>query len=93
MRNAACTGAVSRRPVGAQEAVDYKKKLMSKIKLILALMTIVAIIVIAMAVYVFTNFSAMDVTRSIILIVIAIVGMIIIMGILILIYKNNNPRK
>lgn len=56
-------------------------------------MIIVAIMVVAMAVYIFTNFSTIDVTRSIILIVVALVSMVIIMTILLLIYRSNKSSK
>lgn len=66
---------------------------MPKFPLILALMAIVAVIIIAMAIYVFTNFSRIDFMQSLILIGIGVAGIIIVVVILVILYKSNTSRK
>jgi hypothetical protein len=66
---------------------------MLKLRLIMALMIVVALVIVAMAVYVFTGFSSKDAARSLILIAAGVVGIIIITAILLIIYKSNKFRK
>jgi ABC-type nickel/cobalt efflux system permease component RcnA len=66
---------------------------MFKFRLIVTLMGIVAVIIVGMAIYVFTNFSTIDFKQSIILIIFGAAGMIIVVGILAIVYKSSKlPR-
>jgi hypothetical protein len=56
-------------------------------------MIVVALIIVTMAVYVFTGFSSMDAARSLILIGAGVVGMVIVTTILLIIYKSAKFRK
>jgi hypothetical protein len=66
---------------------------MTRLPLIIILMTVVAIIIVAMAFFVFTNFSSINITRSLVLIAAGVAGMLIIIGILWVIYKSNKTQK
>jgi hypothetical protein len=66
---------------------------MPKFKLIIALMSIVAIIIIAMAFYVFANFSNMDLTKGIILVVAGVVALFMVMGIVYILYRGMTAKK
>lgn len=66
---------------------------MPKLPLVLALMSVVAVIIVAMAVYVFVNFSSLDFTGSLIMIGIGLAGMLIILGVLIYLYRSAKNQK
>ncbi len=56
-------------------------------------MVIAAIIIIAMAIYIFLNFSAINLTNSIVLIAVGVIVLLIVMGILFAALKGINPKK
>ena len=65
----------------------------SKLKLIISLMGIAAIIIIALAVFVFINFSHMDLSQGIILGIIGVVALFIIMIVFIVFIRSFNSGK
>ncbi len=56
-------------------------------------MAFVAVIIIAMAVYIFANYSSMTFTRGIILIGIGIAGIIIIAAVMLILYLGIQKKK
>ena len=56
-------------------------------------MSVVAVIIVAMAVYVFINFSNMDLTKGIILVVIGVIALFMIMGVLYILYRGMTAKK
>jgi hypothetical protein len=56
-------------------------------------MSLVAVIIIGIAIFVFTHLSSINLNQSIVLIVIAVVGLLIIMGIIYLIMRNVYTKK
>jgi hypothetical protein len=66
---------------------------MPRLKLIITLMTIVAIIIVGIAVYVFTHLSGIDLTQGIFLIAAAVVGLFLILSIIILIMKGLTVKR
>jgi hypothetical protein len=66
---------------------------MPQMKLIIGLMSLVAVIIIGIAIFVFTHLSSINLNQSIVLIVIAVVGLLIIMGIIYLIMRNVYTKK
>ncbi len=66
---------------------------MPNLKMVVALMGIAAVIIVAMAIYVFLNFSSINLTSSIILIVVGVVVLLIISGIFYITIKGLNPKK
>lgn len=56
-------------------------------------MIIVAIIIVAMAVYVFNNFTNMNLTQGIILAVMGVIALFIVMGIIFLLYRGMTTKK
>jgi hypothetical protein len=57
-------------------------------KLIIALMSIVALIIIGIAIFVFTHLSGVNLTQGIVLIGIAVLGLILIIAIIFLAMKE-----
>ena len=66
---------------------------MPRLKLILALMSIVAVIIIGMAIYVFTNFSNIDLVRAIILAAVGVIALFIVFGTVYLLYRGMTAKK
>ncbi len=66
---------------------------MSKLQIIVALMTLVAVIIVAIAVYVFTHLSGINLTQGAVLIAVAVVGLFIIMGVIIILLRSINAKK
>ena len=66
---------------------------MTRLPLVMALMAVVAVVIIAMAVYIFTNFSSLDITRSIILAAIGVICMIVIMSAMIILARGGRSRR
>jgi len=67
---------------------------MPKSRLILSLMAIMAVIIIAIAVYLAGNYTTINLTRGVILIAVAVTGLLVFMGILIVAIRSSNsgPR-
>jgi hypothetical protein len=94
MKNAVCTESGFRILAGAQDAFAGRQNTnMPKLKLILALMSLVAVIIIGMAVYVFANFSNLHLTQGIILVVIGVIALVIVMVTVYLLYKSMTAKK
>jgi hypothetical protein len=66
---------------------------MPKLKLILTLMSIVAVIIIALAFYVFTHLSGISPIQSLVLIGIAVAGFLLVIVIIILFMRSINTKK
>lgn len=66
---------------------------MSKFTLVIGLMVIVAIIIVGMVIYVFTHLSSITATQVFILLGVAIVGWILIMGIILLLVRGIKAKK
>jgi amino acid permease len=62
-------------------------------KLIITLMALVAVIIIGVAVYLFTRSSSLDMTTGIILVAIAVIGLLIILGVIFVLMRNLNRRQ
>lgn len=60
----------------------------SKLKLVISLMAAAAVIIIGIAVYVFINFSQLELLQGIILAVIGIVALFIIMGVVTIMMRS-----
>jgi len=67
---------------------------MPKLRLILSLMAIMAVIIIAIAVYLAGNYTTINLTRGVILIAVAVTGLLVFIGILIVAIRSSNsgPR-
>ena len=67
---------------------------MPKLRLILSLMAIMAVIIIAIAVYLAGNYTTINLTQGVILIAVAVTGLLVFMGILIVAIRSSNsgPR-
>jgi hypothetical protein len=63
---------------------------LSKVRLAIILMAIVALIIIGLAVFVFTHLSGISLDQGIILIVVAVIGLFLVMGIIIMLLRNIN---
>jgi hypothetical protein len=61
---------------------------MSKNHLMVGILAVAAVIIIAMAVYIFTHFNSMELVQEIILICIALVVLVVIMGVLLMLVRN-----
>jgi hypothetical protein len=59
----------------------------------MALMAIVAIIIVVIAVYIFTHLSGINLTQGIVLIATAVVGLLIIMGVILMLLKSITSKK
>jgi hypothetical protein len=67
---------------------------MTKTHLIFALMALVAVMIIGIAAFVFTHLSSgISLTQSIILIAIAVVGLFVIMGIIVVLMRSLTAKK
>lgn len=64
---------------------------MPKLRLVLTLMVVMAAIIIGIAVYLAVNYSAMNLTQGVVLIAIAVVGLLVFMGVLIVAIRNPGP--
>lgn len=84
MRNAGCTENVSHHPAGDQ--VEGRK--MHKLRLITTLMAVVAVLIIGIAAYVFTHSGSINMTTAIILVAVAVIGLFIIMGVIIMLMRS-----
>lgn len=60
----------------------------SRLRLVIGLMAAAAVIIIGMAVYLFTHFSSMDSTQGIILAIIAIAALFIVTGVMAVLFKS-----
>ncbi len=61
----------------------------SKMRIVIALMGLVAVIIVALGVYVFTHFSAgISAGQGLVLVAIAVVGLFIIMGVIFILLKS-----
>jgi len=65
----------------------------SRLKLVITLMALAAIIIIAMAVYVFLNFSNMGLSQGIILGIIGIIALFVLMGVFIVLARSLTSKK
>ena len=66
---------------------------MSPQRMIVGLMVAVAVIIVGIAAYTFSHFSAISVNQGLILIAVGVIGIFIIMGIIILLVKSINMKK
>jgi hypothetical protein len=66
---------------------------MSSINLIITLMVLVAVIIIGIAIYVFTHLSGLNAAQGFILLGVAIGGLILVMGVIFMLVKNLNVKK
>jgi hypothetical protein len=66
----------------------------SRLKLVIALMAVAAVIIIAMAVYIFVNFSNLGLSQGIVLGIIGVVALFLLMGVFFILVKTlNSPKK
>jgi hypothetical protein len=65
---------------------------MPRFKVVITLISIAAVIIIAMAIYVILNFSSIDLTRSIVLIAIGLLVLFTVMVILLMLLRGINPK-
>jgi hypothetical protein len=56
-------------------------------------MTIVGIMILGIAIYVFTHLSGISATQGFILLAIAVVGLILVMGIILMLVRSVNTKK
>jgi hypothetical protein len=66
---------------------------MSGLKLIISLMSVVAVIIIGLAVFVFTHLSGINLNEGIVLIVVAVVGLFLVTFIVFLLFKRITAKK
>lgn len=66
---------------------------MRQMRLIISLMSIVAVIIIGIAVFVVTHLTGLSLTQGIVLIGLGVVGLVIVMVILFLIMRGIRTRK
>jgi hypothetical protein len=66
---------------------------MPKLQLVIPLMALMAVIIIGLAVYLFVNYSGIDITQGIILIAVAAVVLLVVMGVMILILRSAANKK
>jgi hypothetical protein len=66
---------------------------MSQFKLLITLMSIVAVIIIGMAIFVFTHLSGLNLTQGIALIGLAVFGLIIVIFIIFLVMRSIKTKK
>jgi nitrate reductase gamma subunit len=66
---------------------------MSRIQLVISLMVIVAVIIIGIAAYVFTHLSGINLTQGVVLIAVAVTGLLLILGVIIIILRSATAKK
>jgi hypothetical protein len=66
---------------------------MSKLQVVIILMAIVAVIIIGIAAYIFTHLSGINLTQGIVLISVAVIGLFLILGVILIILRNASARK
>jgi hypothetical protein len=66
---------------------------MNKYRLIISLMVLVAVIIVGLAVYVFTHLSGLTQAQGFSLIGVAVLGLILVMAILLMLVRNINARR
>jgi hypothetical protein len=66
---------------------------MSKLQLIIALMAVVAVIIVGLAVFVFTHLSGIVLNQGIVLIVIAVIGLLLVTVIIFLLFRIITAKK
>jgi hypothetical protein len=66
---------------------------MPKLRAILSLMAIMAVIIIATAIYLAINYSTMGLTQGIVLIAVAVAGLLVFMVVLIAAMRNAGSKK
>ncbi len=94
MKNAGCTGNVFPVQAGGPVAVTANYKMTSKMRIIITLMALVAVLIVAIAIYVFTHLSAgISASQGIILVAIAVAGLFIIMGVIFMLFRSIIARK
>jgi hypothetical protein len=89
MKDAGCIGNASHRPVGARAGGSK----MAKPRLVIFLMALIAVIIIGIAVYLFTHLSTLTLTSVIIMVSVAVVSLLVIMGILFAIMRSITSNK
>lgn len=93
-RDVVCTGNVSPIQAGVPAiAGDKKVNRMPKLSIIYGLMALVGVIIVAVAVYVFTHLSGINMRQGIILVIIAIIALLIIMGVIFMLFKSLMAKK
>jgi hypothetical protein len=70
-----------------------KKVSVPQIRLIISLMTIVAVIIIGVTVFVVTHLTGLNMIQGIVLISLGVIGLVIVMVILFLVMRNIRSRK
>jgi hypothetical protein len=66
---------------------------MPQIKLIISLMSIVALIIIGVAIFLFTHLSGLNMTQGIVLVGVAIFGLILVIVIIFIVMKGVRIQK
>jgi hypothetical protein len=66
---------------------------MSNVQLVIAIMVFVAVIIIGIAAYIFTHLSGINLTQGIILIAVAVAGLLLILGVIIIILRSATTKK
>jgi hypothetical protein len=66
---------------------------MPKITIIYGLMALVAVIIIAIAAFIFTHLSGIDMQQIIILVIFAVVALFIIMGVIFMLFRSIITKK
>jgi hypothetical protein len=66
---------------------------MSKLKLAVALMSITALIIIGLAVYVLTHTGGISLSQGIILVSVAVIGLLLVMSAIIILVKSLTAKK
>jgi len=65
---------------------------MSNLQLVIAIMVFVAVIIIGIAAYIFTHLSGINLTQGIILIAVAVAGLLLILGVIIIILRSATKK-
>ena len=65
----------------------------SRLKLVITLMAVIAVIIIAMAVYVFLNYSNMGLSQGIVLGIIGVIALFVLFGVFVILVKSLTARK
>ncbi len=60
----------------------------SRLKLVIALMAVAAVIIIAMAVYVFLNYSTLGISQGVILGIIGIIALFVLLGVFVILVRS-----
>ena len=66
---------------------------MSQNKLVLTLVSIVAVLIVGMSIFVFTHTSGIDLTQGILLIAVATSGLLIVLGVIYIIVRSVRSQK